>query len=104
MKGLTVAQLQEHLPYAAPRKVQDEAFKCIAASQHGAMLQVPTGEGKTGIGLAPLHALAAQSKGPLFYITPTKTQVSQVHEIGGRLMLPMLSLRKVIVLISAIHL
>ncbi len=90
MLKLTHDDLRKNLPYDAPRKVQDEALGHIARSDHGVLLEVPTGEGKTGIGLAPLRALAAQGKGPLFVVTPTKTQVEQVRSIGGRRMLPVL--------------
>lgn len=85
MKSITQRRLEENFPYSTPpRKIQEEAFERIATSDHGVLLEIPTGEGKTGIGLAALQAVGAQGKGPLFYVTPTKTQVDQVERIAGQ--------------------
>ena len=59
---------------------QREALEQIA--RHGSMLlELPTGSGKTAVGMAVLRALAKRGDGPLFYIVPTKSLVGQVKEM-----------------------
>lgn len=78
MRSLKLDTLIENFPHEDIRPVQERALDFIAKQPRGALLEVPTGEGKTAIGLAVLRALASQGKGPLYYVTPTKTQVEQV--------------------------
>lgn len=61
-----------------PRPGQTKALAHLA--QHGCgTLELPTGEGKTDVGMAYLRARrAAGAAGPLLYVTPTKAQVDQV--------------------------
>ncbi|MEO5927590.1 MAG: helicase C-terminal domain-containing protein [Patescibacteria group bacterium] len=67
-----------HFPFEDARSVQRQALAFIAAHPNDALLEIPTGEGKTAIGLAVLRTLAAQGRSPLFYVTPTKAQVEQI--------------------------
>lgn len=71
-------EILDHFPYADVRDVQYDALAFY--EQHGkALLEIPTGEGKTAVGITILRAKAAEQGGePLFYVTPTKTQVDQV--------------------------
>jgi Rad3-related DNA helicase len=66
-------------PHATARDNQRKALeKWIATGEQGALFEMPTGEGKTSIGLCALSKLSAEGRGPMFYVTPTKTQVEQV--------------------------
>ncbi len=78
MEGLSTARMQTAFPFETPRDVQAEALKLISKSESGVLLEIPTGEGKTAIGMAALLALSKQKMGPLFYVTPTKPQVDQI--------------------------
>jgi len=85
MRQIELDDMLASFPYPEPRVLQKEALGLIAGSQRGMLLEIPTGEGKTGIGLAALAAMAAKGEGPLYYVTPTKTQVEQVARVGGKL-------------------
>lgn len=65
-----------HFPHKTVREVQDGALNVLANS-NGAILEVPTGEGKTAIGMTVLQTAAARGEGPNYYVTPTKTLVEQ---------------------------
>ncbi|MBP9869508.1 DEAD/DEAH box helicase family protein [Patescibacteria group bacterium] len=70
-------EILDHFPYSEVRDVQYDALAFY--EQHGkALLEIPTGEGKTAIGMTILCAMSAEGRGPLFYITPNKTQVDQI--------------------------
>jgi len=74
-RGLSRAFAQEH-----PRQGQTNALAHLA--QHGCgILELPTGEGKTDVGIAYLRARRkAGAEGPLLYVTPTKAQVDQIRQ------------------------
>jgi Rad3-related DNA helicase len=76
---LRLSDLYDSFPHETPRPVQGGAFDFLFRHPNGALLEIPTGEGKTAIGISVLLASAAQNQTPLYYITPTKTQVEQVH-------------------------
>jgi Rad3-related DNA helicase len=82
-KVLTLDNLLSHFPweqYPQIRPNQREALAAIA--KNGSMsLEMPTGSGKTAVGYAVLSTLADAGMGPLFYITPTKTQVDTVKQM-----------------------
>ena len=61
--------------------VQAEAFQVIAPHTGSVTLELPTGSGKTAIGVTFLRALEQQGAGPLFYITTTKALVEQVQRL-----------------------
>lgn len=73
-------EMLNHFPHPTVRGVQDGAFQVLAHSK-GALLEVPTGEGKTAIGMTVLRAEAAVGHGPNYYVSPTKTQVEQVNRL-----------------------
>lgn len=83
MHQIALDDMLAHFPYSDPRVLQKQALQLIADSQKGVLLEIPTGEGKTGIGLAVLRAMADKGQGPFFYVTPTKTQVDQVMAVAG---------------------
>ncbi len=79
---LGLEQLLNHFPYGKYpelRPAQRQAFELIANHPGSLTLELPTGSGKTEIGLTNLRALAATADGPLFYIAPNKTLVDGVH-------------------------
>lgn len=66
----------EAFPYPQIRPVQDQALAFVA--RHGsAALEIPTGEGKTAVGITYLRKRWPW-KGIRVYVTPTKQQVEQV--------------------------
>lgn len=78
MLSLTHEELVSHFPFKTPRETQLLALERIAATEKGALIESPTGSGKTSVGMAVLRALVARGEAPLFYVTPTKTLVEQV--------------------------
>lgn len=64
--------------YAEIRSNQKDAFELIAREKRSLTLELPTGSGKTALGMTVLKAMEQQGLGPLFYIVPNKTQVDQV--------------------------
>lgn len=78
MRGVNVERLLAHFPFREPRATQRQALETVAASTRagGAILEIPTGEGKTAIGIAALRAV--QGRGGRFYVTPTKVQAEQI--------------------------
>lgn len=58
---------------------QEQALDIIAEQPGSVTLELPTGTGKTAIGYTFLNALKQQGMTPLFYLTPNKAQVEQVH-------------------------
>lgn len=82
MKHLQHQDLLKSFPrglHPQMRSNQEEALRLIALQDGSATLELPTGSGKTAIGYTFLKALEMTGAGPLFYITPTKAQVDQVH-------------------------
>lgn len=73
-------EMLKHFPHPTVRSVQDGCFEVLANS-NGATLEVPTGEGKTAIGMTVLETEAALGHGPNYYVTPTKTLVEQVNRM-----------------------
>jgi len=66
-------------PHAETRDNQRLALeKWLAGGETAALFEMPTGEGKTSIGLCILSKMSADGRGAMFYVTPTKTQVEQV--------------------------
>ena len=78
MEGLSTQRLLTAFPFAKPRDVQTKSFKLIEKEEKGLLEEIPTGEGKTVIGMTALLTLSKQKRGPLFYVTPTKPQVNQI--------------------------
>ncbi len=66
-----------------PRQVQLDAFAFIAANERGVVLEIPTGEGKTAIGVTCAKTESMTGVGPSFYVTPGKAQVGQIAETVG---------------------
>ncbi len=81
MHELTLADLKKHFPHPELRDVQAGALSAIAESKTGVVLEVPTGEGKTAIGIAALSATAEKVGGRLFYVTPTKALLEQLDRV-----------------------
>lgn len=77
---VALSKLISAFPYPAIRPAQEEALEFVAKSPTGALVEMPTGEGKTAFGWAVLGAHSNQGQGPLFYITPTKNLVEQVGQ------------------------
>ncbi len=67
--------------YSKMRANQGEAFRLIAQSEGSALLELPTGSGKTAIGYSYLKALAEKGVGSLYYVAPTKTLVEQIQKL-----------------------
>jgi Rad3-related DNA helicase len=77
-------QLKSAFPrrkYDAIKPAQADAFRAIAEAGGSALLELPTGTGKTAVGYSYLKALEAQGAGPLYYIVPTKALVDQVCDM-----------------------
>lgn len=86
MRSLTFRALRANFPHDTIRPVQEQAFRKIAESaekDEGSVLEIPTGEGKTAIGIAALLTASHQHEGPCFYVTPTKNLVDQVSRALG---------------------
>lgn len=80
-KTLSLENLLRNFPseiHPHIRPNQQAAFELIAREKRSMTLELPTGSGKTAIGMTMLRALDKQGVGPLFYIVPNKTQVDQV--------------------------
>lgn len=77
MRSLTINEIEKNFPHSRMRNVQRQAFEEII-SEGVQILELPTGSGKTAVGLALLQSLAKQGKAPLFYVTPSKVQVEQI--------------------------
>lgn len=76
---VAIDSLRDNFPEREIRPIQDEALQMIASHPEGALLEMPTGSGKTAIGMAALRAAArAKKQGMTAYLTPTKTLVDQV--------------------------
>ncbi|MBI4142716.1 DEAD/DEAH box helicase family protein [Candidatus Uhrbacteria bacterium] len=75
---ITTQSLHRAFTQDTPRPGQEAAIAHLA--KHGSgLLEMPTGTGKTDVGIAYLRARRmAGAKGPLLYVTPTKAQVDQV--------------------------
>lgn len=61
------------------RRNQDAAFRAIADSGEGVLIEMPTGDGKTDVGMAALNALPRVRQGLRVYITPTRALVDQLQ-------------------------
>ncbi len=59
---------------------QEGAFRHIVRYGN-CLLELPTGSGKTAVGISVLRALAKRGEGPLFYTVPTKALVGQVKKM-----------------------
>lgn len=79
MGTVTVKDLIAGLPYEEPRPNQRKAFKFIVEQDGNALLELGTGDGKTGVGLAACNAYA--NGAPAIYVTPTKTLVDQLEKL-----------------------
>lgn len=80
MAKLTYAELLEHFPHRSPRQGQVDALNHVARHDGNAVLELPTGIGKTAVGLAFLRTLQTRGEGQLFYVTTTKALVDQIAE------------------------
>lgn len=89
MEGISTRQLKNAFPYESIRPLQEEVLKAINNESQNLIFEMPTGEGKTGPMIAALIALAKQKKGPLFFVTPTKTQVDKVYREFPDITIPM---------------
>ena len=81
-KILTLDNLLAHFPWEQYPKIRPNQREALAtiAKNGSTTLEMPTGTGKTAVGYTVLHTLADAGLGPLFYITPTKTQVDEVQK------------------------
>ncbi len=80
MLGLKYAEMEGCFRHPSPRRVQSTALQFIAEAETGLTLEMPTGSGKTDVGIAMLRAAQAKGECGLFYVTPTKAQVAQIHQ------------------------
>ncbi len=82
--------LLRHFPHEQARQTQKDALAAFATAKNGVLLEMPTGSGKTAVGVAALLAAKAQRTGPVFYLAPTKTLVDQVTRLypdaGGKML------------------
>ncbi len=84
MLDLTYEELKAQFPFVEMRPAQDLTLRKIVTTHGGGLVaELPTGVGKTGIGVAFLKALAARPKKPgvLIYSTTTKTQIDQLQRL-----------------------
>lgn len=81
---ISKAQFLDAFPFSEIRVSQDEAGDAICRNEAGVIIEMPTGEGKTAVGMAALRAFAeAGVEGSLFFTTPSKTLVGQIqHQFG----------------------
>ena len=87
----TLLPILGQLPYSSFRPVQEEALELALNSLNGFTLEIPTGEGKAGIGIALALKALADGK-TAFYVVPTKQLVDQIcrefpritHAVYGR--------------------
>lgn len=73
--------LTQQFPFDQARPTQERAFELISEHPEGVLLEIPTGEGKTAIGITTARAMKALGERPLHYVTPTKAQVEQIHRL-----------------------
>ncbi len=66
--------------YPEPWPNQLKALKKLSELDGGAIMELETGSGKTGIGITYLRAQAQHSRGHLFYLVPNKTLADQVKK------------------------
>ncbi|MDO8617908.1 MAG: helicase C-terminal domain-containing protein [Candidatus Uhrbacteria bacterium] len=78
-KLIPLDRLRRAFPFPEVRPNQAAALEAIAGSDDGVLLEMPTGDGKTAVGMAALLALA-DHEGPRFYVTPTRALVAQLQE------------------------
>ena len=83
MYDLTFNDCLNSFPFETPTDVQIQIMKDMIASENGIIVQAPPGIGKTAANVAVLKTLSLRGIGPLFYVTPSKTQVDQVAELLG---------------------
>jgi len=67
--------------YPRPKDHQVEALRLISKENGLAMLELPTGTGKTAIGYTFLKTVSKSSKEPVFYLVHTKTLVEQIQNL-----------------------
>jgi Rad3-related DNA helicase len=82
---LSYEELIDSFPFALYEEIrpgQEAALKHIAKHNGNALLELPTGTGKTDVGYSFLQAVENRGgEGTLFYIVPTKALVDQVHQL-----------------------
>lgn len=76
--GKPLPVLQDFFPHDTIRPGQARALEMLEHNDRKMLLEIPTGGGKTPVGMCVLNADSAAGNGPLFYITPTKQQAEQV--------------------------
>jgi Rad3-related DNA helicase len=76
----TMLKVLKGTPYKQFRTVQKEALAMSIDSPTGNIFEVPTGEGKSLIGLVTALSDAANNRIP-YLVTPTKAQVAQIGEM-----------------------
>lgn len=74
---ITIEALTRFFPYNRARDVQTGAMEAIANSKNGVLCEMPTGSGKTGVGIAAIRAALAERRSG-FYVTPTKVLTQQL--------------------------
>jgi Rad3-related DNA helicase len=67
--------------YREPLPNQEKALEFIERNNGNAIIELPTGSGKTAVGYTHLRACNQISGGPVFYIVPNKTLVEQVSQL-----------------------
>lgn len=73
--------LLAHFPHEHIRIVQRDALTELANTDKSSTFELPTGSGKSAIGMAVLRALSAEKKPGNFYVTPTKAQLAQLRQM-----------------------
>ena len=83
MKGLKHLGLMGHFPYDLYPEPTDNQQKALEILERipSAILELPTGTGKTAVGYTFLKSLEKESDGPLFYTVPNKTLVDQIKQL-----------------------
>ncbi len=81
-KTISLPVLKTHFPstavYREPRVVQNDMLEFYA--EHGsAIIEAPTGTGKTAVEFAIANYMRTQTDGTVFIITPTKTILDQIR-------------------------
>ncbi|MDD5043663.1 MAG: helicase C-terminal domain-containing protein [Patescibacteria group bacterium] len=79
--NVAVKDFLKHFPHEKMRDTQEKALEKVASSEKGVILEMPTGSGKTAVGITVLKTMAKKGSKGLFYITPTKTLVDQIRRL-----------------------
>lgn len=71
--------LSRNFPHDEKRPVQGGALRFLSEHPDGVLFEMPTGTGKSAIGVTVLRS--NRNEGPCYYVTPTKQQVEQLERL-----------------------